>query len=238
MKTPSAELKRSAREILTGNYTVPVASCFITTMIPTVLLMPFYINTITANSSSQSGIYYLASFIITLIEIIFSCGLLHLHLNMAQKSPYQFGDILYGFRNRPQKIAGVYLLFILRLLPPILPGVLLLVLSLTVFTHSLPFMGISILVLLAGIIQAARISLQYALIFYLFVKDPDAGIGELFTESRELMEGNKLRLLYLDISFIGFSLLGVMSLGIGRLWVTPYITQTRTCFFLDVLDEK
>lgn len=238
MKKTSAELKRCAREILTGNYTVPVASCFITTCISTTLLFPFYINNIAAASTLQRGIYYVASFLITLLGIIFSCGMIRLHLNMAQNRPFQFGDLFYGFRNNPHKIAGAYLLLLLRMLPAALPGSLLLTISLFVFPSSLPLMGISILVMLAGAIWCIRISLQYALIFYLLMEAPDKRVGELFAESRSLMHGNLLRLLYIELSFLGFALLGVLSFGIGKLWVTPYTTQTLTCFFLDVLDEK
>ena len=52
------------------------------------------------------------------------------------------------------------------------------------------------------------------------------------------MEGNKLRLLYLQLSFIGFYLLAVLSCGIGLLWLMPYMQQTTVSFYLDVQDVK
>ena len=52
------------------------------------------------------------------------------------------------------------------------------------------------------------------------------------------MEGNKLRLLYLRLSFLGFYLLAVLSCGIGLLWLMPYMQQTMVSFYLDVQDVK
>ena len=52
------------------------------------------------------------------------------------------------------------------------------------------------------------------------------------------MEGNKLRLLYLQLIFLGFYLLAVLSCGIGLLWLMPYMQQTMVSFYLDVQDVK
>lgn len=55
------------------------------------------------------------------------------------------------------------------------------------------------------------------------------------TESRELMDGHKGRLFALDVSFIGWYLIGFLTLGIGFLWITPYTTAARTAFYNDLV---
>jgi uncharacterized membrane protein len=52
--------------------------------------------------------------------------------------------------------------------------------------------------------------------------------------SAELMEGNVGRLFGLYLSFLGYLVLGVITLGIGMLWVMPYMTQTMTQFYIDL----
>ena len=45
-----------------------------------------------------------------------------------------------------------------------------------------------------------------------------------------MMSGNRWRLFCLQFSFIGWSILSALTLGIGGLWLTPY-TQTATAAF-------
>lgn len=51
------------------------------------------------------------------------------------------------------------------------------------------------------------------------------------------MHGNRLRLLYILLSFIGYGLLVLCSFGIASLWVVPYQAETLVIFYLDCTDE-
>ena len=53
-----------------------------------------------------------------------------------------------------------------------------------------------------------------------------------------LMKGNMGRLFYIEVSFIPLFLLGVLSLGIGLLWITPYLNATLANFFLDLMEQN
>ena len=170
--------------------------------------------------------------------MILTCGQLRLHLNIATRQPYQCSDIFFSFRAHPQKIVGAYLLLMLYMIPAVLPGGILLALALSLFANSAPITGLAVIVLLAGMIIDIRIALQCSLVFFMLVDNPDAPIRSTFRRSKELMEGNKLRLLYLQLSFIGFYLLAVLSCGIGLLWLMPYMQQTLTHFYLDVTSEN
>lgn len=55
--------------------------------------------------------------------------------------------------------------------------------------------------------------------------------------SAELMEGNMGRLFYIDLSFVGWTLLGLLSCGIGMLWVTPYMMQVTVNFYRELTGE-
>lgn len=108
MKTSSAELKRTARENLSGKYGVAMLAMITVSLIPSALLYPFADNA-SHGGASQKTIYYLASIIITVLQLILTCGQLRLHLNIATRQPYQFSDIFFSFRAHPQKIVGAYL---------------------------------------------------------------------------------------------------------------------------------
>ena len=68
MKTSSAELKRTARENLNGKYGIAILVMITASLIPSALLYPFAENA-SHGGASQRIIYYLASIIITVIQI-------------------------------------------------------------------------------------------------------------------------------------------------------------------------
>ncbi|MDO7206189.1 DUF975 family protein [Paraclostridium bifermentans] len=49
-----------------------------------------------------------------------------------------------------------------------------------------------------------------------------------------MMKGHKFDYFVLELSFIGWSILCVLSLGIGFLWLVPYFEITLTNFYLKV----
>ena len=53
-------------------------------------------------------------------------------------------------------------------------------------------------------------------------------------KSIEMMNGKKWKLFLLDLSFIGWYLLGILCLGVGVLFVIPYHEQARAEFYEDV----
>ena len=46
--------------------------------------------------------------------------------------------------------------------------------------------------------------------------------------SNEMTRGDKFRIFVLDLSFIGWYLLGVLALGVGVLFVLPYVDATKS----------
>lgn len=45
------------------------------------------------------------------------------------------------------------------------------------------------------------------------------------------MDGFKAKLFFLDLSFIGWHFLSIITFGIGYLWLTPYISATKAAFY-------
>lgn len=84
------------------------------------------------------------------------------------------------------------------------------------------------------IIPGIIASLAYALTPYLMAENPDMGANEAITLSKKMMKGNKENLFYLYLTFIGWSLLCLLTLGIGYLWLVPYMSVTKAAFYRDV----
>ncbi|MDI9215114.1 DUF975 family protein [Clostridium tertium] len=82
------------------------------------------------------------------------------------------------------------------------------------------------------IIPGIIVAIMYSQAFFILAEDPDKGIVECLRESSKLMYGYKWNFFVLELSFIGWWLLAVLTLGIGALWVNPYQKVTETNFYL------
>lgn len=85
----------------------------------------------------------------------------------------------------------------------------------------------SLLFIIPGIIA----SLRYSMAPFIMCENPHYSAPDAINESKAIMEGNKLDLFLLQLSFIGWSILSVFTLGIGDLWLNPYRNMTITCFY-------
>ena len=95
------------------------------------------------------------------------------------------------------------------------------------FMQSLFIALWSILLVVPGIIK----SYSYAMAYYLKVDHPEMNWKDCITESRNLMQGHKWELFVLDLSFIGWYIVGALCLGVGTLWVSPYHNSARALFY-------
>ena len=112
----------------------------------------------------------------------------------------ELGDIAYGFKNGYAHIGMI------------------------MFLRGL-FTGLwMLLFIIPGIVK----SYEYMMIPYLLAEHPEMTRQEAFAESKQMMDGNKWDAFVLDLSFIGWTLLGVCTFGILLVfYVEPYIYLTR-----------
>lgn len=91
----------------------------------------------------------------------------------------------------------------------------------------------ALLFIIPGIVKA----FAYALTPFLLVDCPELTALECIKLSNQMMKGHKFDLFYLYLSFIGWILLSILTLGIGLLWLTPYMQTAAASFYLDVKAE-
>lgn len=235
MKLSSKELKRKSREILTGQYNIPMLAFTIAALINLFINSPFQISLQNNPGTFQFIIFLLASLITSLLTTVLNGGQIYIHLNLARKKDVQIADLFYFFTRRPDRFILAGLLQLGIFLPVMLPAILCINMTFTQKNPSLYFIS----ALLCGVtmIPVIILSLTYHLIFYLLIDRPDDRVIDFFRESRHLMHGQKGRLFYLQLSFIGMTLLAICSFGIGFLWVGPYQNQTLASFYQNVANE-
>lgn len=79
--------------------------------------------------------------------------------------------------------------------------------------------------------------LEYRMIPYILAQDSNVSSKEAFERSKILMEGDKWNVFVLDLSFLGWILLGLLLFGIGIYFVYPYVDATEV-FLYKTLEIK
>ena len=91
----------------------------------------------------------------------------------------------------------------------------------------------SLLLFIPGIVK----SYSYAMTDYILADHPEYTATQAINESRRMMDGNKMRLFMLDLSFIGWFVVGCLTFGIGFAWVMPYMMTAKTHFYEEISGE-
>lgn len=115
------------------------------------------------------------------------------------QEPAAMNELTYGFRNGYMHTVG------------------------TLFLRSLFLTLWSCLLFIPGIVKAY----SYRMVPYIVADRPELSAKETITLSRKMMDGQKMNAFLLDLSFLGWILLSVISLGlVGIFFVNPYVAAT------------
>ena len=85
----------------------------------------------------------------------------------------------------------------------------------------------TLLLIIPGIIKA----IAYSQTNYILKDYPELKYNAAIERSMAMMKGHKIEYVLLTLSYIGWLLLGVLTLGIGLLWVAPYMATAQAHFY-------
>lgn len=248
MSVSSSELKRRAKQSLKGKYGLCIGAQFLVEALVLVIVI-VYAGVIISlgiadNSffSSESGrkaltimmiMIFLSYLAVLSLAGLLTPGMNRLYLNLCVGRKAGLSDLLYGFQNKPHRFLGLFFMNILISLAWGIPY--LVVMAVAVITDYIPVMVVLLVLMyvlwLIGIIVTMLFLSQSQ---FLLLESPDKKVFACFKESAEMMKGRKGKLFSLYLSFCGMVVLGYLSLGIGFLWIMPYIRCTVIEFYLDL----
>lgn len=190
-----------------------------------------------------------STMIIWVINIIivgaFTYGIVRFFINLIRNKNPQIENLFEGF-----KVFGKTILVNLVLLVFKFLWSLLAVIAIVIFTFILAFQAansvqpnIGLIITYIILMLAITITLQiflnrYALTYYIFNDNNDLDIMAIVNRSVELMQGKKIELFLLYLSFIGWYILGIISLGIGFIWINPYVKATVAAFYNNLVENN
>lgn len=85
----------------------------------------------------------------------------------------------------------------------------------------------SLLLIVPGIVKVY----SYSMVYYIKADHPEYDWRQCIAESQAMMNGHKMDLFILDLSFIGWMIVGSLCLGVGTLWVSAYMEAARAHFY-------
>lgn len=88
----------------------------------------------------------------------------------------------------------------------------------------------SLLFIIPGIVK----SYAYAMTPFIMAEHPEMTANQAITASKELMDGHKGELFWLDLTFIGWSLLCALTLNIGNIALNPYRNAAYAAFYRNI----
>lgn len=157
-------------------------------------------------------VYYLGeetnsivSIIAEMIGFILEIGSVVYLVNLINNREFKL-DMLWSKFNDWKKIFTVYLLRLINV-----------------------FLWLLLLVI-PGLIK----SISYALVPYILADDTEKSSKEILKYSEEIMQGHKMEYFTLLLSFIGWHILAVFTLGILEIWILPYQKVTITKYLYDL----
>ncbi len=80
-------------------------------------------------------------------------------------------------------------------------------------------------------------SYQYFMVPYILSDNPHIPGYRARTISRMMTDGEKLNIFLLDLSFLGWYLLGTLCLGVGVFFVNPYYEATKAELYIYLRDR-
>ncbi len=79
---------------------------------------------------------------------------------------------------------------------------------------------------------------SYRMVPYILAEHPEMSANEVITLSRRMMDGHKWQAFKLDLSFLGWILLGILTLGLGLIfYAEPYMESTQAALYLKLRDQ-
>lgn len=192
---------------------------------------------------STKGLF---SIINAVIEIPLGFGLIITLFKVYNDEEVKSFDFLeLGFSNF-KKSWGITLQTVFKMIVPIILVVVAYIILIvgtagavtsTMFSSSSASAGFTLLtvvgfiLLIASMIWAITKSFYYQLAYLVAVENPDMTSKDAVLKSEELMQGNRAKLFYLQLSFIGWAILSAFTFGIGILWLAPYMQFAVITFY-------
>lgn len=243
-----AQIKKQTKEQLLGNYSVLTGSfvvLFVIIYALTLIISGAVTGTMVGGTMMTADVkptlsffvmYFVVMMLIGLFTMIFTVGYMYQCMKVARGQSTTLGDMFYVFKHHPDKVLIIGFVQLLISYILVLPQQIMLYYP-DAWGDTDNDIWIWLAIYIAEFAIIMIISLSLGMSFLVYFDNPDYSAIACMKESVRLMKGNKLRLFGLGLSLIGMYLLGILSLGVGLMWLMPYMSTATVNFYRDLIGE-
>ena len=231
---PASEIRKNAREALRGKWGKAVCITLV------YMFISFVIVLVQGFFNERSLAYSLIGIAYIVISIPMSFGLIISFMKLKRNENVSAVDFLKDGFSRFNRSWGIWFYTFLKLILPIICLVFIMILMAVLISASListnsnlnmALVIVSVVLYIASIVYVISRALLYSIAYYIGYDNPELSSKACVLKSEALMNGNRGNLFLLLLSFIGWAILAVLTLGIGILWLFPYMQVALVCFY-------
>ena len=246
---PSAVLRDNAKGFLNGKYGLTIGSTFL--FVGLYWAFSQIANTVGSGIETifiRSGfasfsasvmleiIEFIISGVFTVLLGVVSIGISFFYLKLGVGQRPRISDVFYAFREDFKKnlLASFYVNIFLIL--SIIPATV--TIGLYTNTKDSKYIVYTIPLAIIGLIVYFFFDISFKMTFFILADFPEYTALDAVKASWNKMSDNRGRLLALVLSFIPYYILGILSFGVGMLWVFPLAQESYAQFYLDLMNPK
>lgn len=164
-----------------------------------------------------------------------TAGIIMIYFKVSDGEDFKIGDVFDGFYHFWSVFKITFLMGLFAALWVIVPYTLVIIGA----AAKLPELTLaSVLVLLvAEIIMTVKI-LSYSMSLYIWADNKSIGALDAIRQSKRMMHGHKMDYFVLGLSFLGWILLCVITLGLALIYVEPYMQTAYINFYKAIRPAK
>ena len=237
----STDFRKDARDKLSGKWGKAV--CITLAYVVIAALISFLENN---TSGALHSIISIAAFV---IEIPLSFGFVMAFVKLFNEEEVAAFDFLkLGYDNFKRSWSIAWNTFLKMIWPIVLMIIAIVLLIIGMGSAWISFINsgyvafsglgaigiISSILMIVATIWSICLSYYYKLATVIAAENSEMTGKEAVEESRKRMEGKRAKLFFLELSFIGWAILGALTFGIGYLWLIPYMQFAVISFYKNV----
>ena len=234
----ATDIRKKAREALAGKWGKGALITLVFSVFSSIL------SSISNRTGQGNAISLIVSLAIVIIEVPISYGLIISFIKLKRGEEVGYFDFFKDGFNNFGRAWGIVGNTILKMIVPIIliiVSVVMMGTSIRLSTYSAiisnsntSFSGMAIvgsIIYFVAIIYAIVRGLLYTVSNYIAYDNPEMSTKESVEKSAKLMNGNRGNFFVLELSFIGWAILAVLTFGIGAFWLIPYMQVAIVCFY-------
>lgn len=224
----NAKLKATARERLNGNYPVVILG----------LLLFILLGGCCSFIASAIHASWLSSILMLIVESLVIMGFVGVILKIARKKKTELEDIFAKTDLFDKYILITLILGAVALLMWVLEFLSFKSLIMVMLNYSELNIVLAVVLVLFGLLLSAAIimvsiylAISLSQTYFVLYDNPKMKVTEVLIKSFDMMADYILEYFVLVLSFVGWMILGIFTLGILYIWLIPYMLVTFALFY-------